>query len=936
MNINSSSYWSASRASSNGLSGLVSGMDTESMVQKMLSGTQKKIDTQKGLKQQTLWKQVMYRDIIKTVNSFQKKYFDKSFDATSQTNFASEAFFNAMKADLKSGSGIKIISADSSALTGDMKVKIKQLATAAKIEGAEGHKVSTGTVTGEGIDAEALKKAMEKTITLTVKNGGSGTKEVKVDLAGLTTEKEIADKINQELSTQSVEGVTASVTNGRLSIEDKNKSVTTIKTSELGGRMTGLTSWAKEEDDKKTSQKFTADKTMEPKASLSFDVNLDGVNKTINLDNLKAAGGTPTMEEIKTAINEKLDLAFGKGSLKVEVVNGAGVGGQGQALKFSYGEKLQNEKGHNFRLTGRDLNLFGITPGSSSNISTSTKLGDIPGVVGGLFEFTINGEKFSFDQNTTVGEMMNQINSSGAGVKLSYSSLSDTFVLESSSTGANFSIDIQQTTGNLLSAMFGKKDGKSIIGEGSQSVSERLTTGKIEGKKLSDQLTDGKKIKGGTIQFTVNGEAFEFTLPDKEDGYTVEEFDSKFNGFLKEKFGEDIKYNKDTGALEVKKAGYEVSVTKASLTDTKDGSLDMGLTGKDNLATGETAINDVLNFSDADKSALNGAAKLSDLNGSGSNNGVTFKDGRLTVTQEGASKLPDLMKGVEFGTGTVAEGVSTKGTDAIVTINGVETTRSSNTFTVDGITMELTGVHKEGEEAVIGTSRDIDTIVKGFESFVKDYNEMLDTIYGYTDANAEFRKYPPLTDAQKKEMSDREIELWEEKAKTGLIRRDPDVEHFLSQMRIAMYEKPNGAKFALYDIGLETGKYTDKGKLTLDTTKLRNALAQDPASVEQLFLDAKEGLSNKMMDIIKDATNPSSASPGTLVKLAGSEGYATDKNNTLTRRIAEIDERIKNLERKYEKEKQRYWNQFNRMESILANFNSQSSMIQSQFMGMGY
>ena len=64
MNINTSNYWSASSASSNGFSGLVSGLDTESMVEKMLSGTQSKIDAQKALKQQITWKQTMYRDII--------------------------------------------------------------------------------------------------------------------------------------------------------------------------------------------------------------------------------------------------------------------------------------------------------------------------------------------------------------------------------------------------------------------------------------------------------------------------------------------------------------------------------------------------------------------------------------------------------------------------------------------------------------------------------------------------------------------------------------------------------------------------------------------------------------------------------------------------------------------------------------------------------
>lgn len=71
--VSSSSTYSAttSAASSNGLSGLMSGMDTEAMVEKLLSGTQSKIDDQEALKQQTTWKQEIYREIISQLNSFQ-------------------------------------------------------------------------------------------------------------------------------------------------------------------------------------------------------------------------------------------------------------------------------------------------------------------------------------------------------------------------------------------------------------------------------------------------------------------------------------------------------------------------------------------------------------------------------------------------------------------------------------------------------------------------------------------------------------------------------------------------------------------------------------------------------------------------------------------------------------------------------------------------
>ena len=80
VNAASSSY--VNKASSNrGFSGLASGVDTESMVEQMLAGTQNKIDKQNAIKQQIEWKQEIYRDIISQINTFHDKYF--SYSSTS-------------------------------------------------------------------------------------------------------------------------------------------------------------------------------------------------------------------------------------------------------------------------------------------------------------------------------------------------------------------------------------------------------------------------------------------------------------------------------------------------------------------------------------------------------------------------------------------------------------------------------------------------------------------------------------------------------------------------------------------------------------------------------------------------------------------------------------------------------------------------------------
>lgn len=936
MNINTSNYWSTSTASSKGVSGLVSGLDTESMVEQLLSGTQTKIDDQKALKQQTEWKQDIYREIITTINDFQNKYFNTSVDASASMNFASSDFFNSMKAELTSGSGLKVVSADSSAITGDMRVKIDQLAAAAKFNSQEGHTVSSNTVAGKALSQDDLKNITNRTLVLDVGKDKDNIKKVKIDLMGCTTTQNVEKKIKESLEAADVKDVTVSTDAGVLSLKVASGSENQVKVSEdssqLALQMSGLSKpTVSEGTDKSTIIRGTE---MKPTASLSFTVSLDGVQKNITLDNLDDIAGDFTPEKLANCINDKLNAAFGKDVL----VAGFTQDERGKySLQIGYGTSMQNG-GHEFRLTGSDLNALGITPGSSSHVSTSTKLGDLAGVVGDAFSFKINGVSFEFSADQTVGAMIDAINSSSAGVKLTYSSLADRFTLESASTGANYQIEMSQEAGNLLSAMFGSQ----AVNAGQNLITKKLTVSTIEGNALTKDITEA------SVQFTVNGEDYTFSLP-RKDGedqkYTAKEFEEKFNEYLQEEFGENtISYSADSGKLTITDPNLQVNITNASASGE-----DLGLTGKNNLATGSTKISDVLNLTQEEKGALKAlVGNDATLDALTSDKDIEYKDGRLLIKTDGVAdsesvKLAqkfyqalDLQSGEEVavGNGTASEGNFTKGQDAIVSINGTKTSRSSNTFTIDGITMELTAVNKE--EAVIGTTRDVDSIVKGFQEFVKDYNAMLDKLNGYLDEKTEYRDYPPLTDAQKKEMSDREIELWEEKSKTGLIHNDSSVSAFLSQMRIALYTKPEGCKFALYDIGIETSSnYKDNGKLTLDETALRNALASDASSVANLFTDSVSGLSKQLNQIMKSAANRSSGSPGVLVQLAGAEGYGTDTNNTLSRELVDIEERIKDLQDKYDKEKQRYWNQFNSMESILANFNSQSSMIQSQF-GSGY
>ena len=735
--INTSNYWSSSASSNKGMSGMISGMDTESMVEQMLSGTQSKIDAQEALKQQTLWKQEIYRDMITTINDFRNKYFNFSVDASSSMNFASGAFFNTMKAAVQGGSGLNIVGADSSALTGDMRVKIKQLAETARME-------STVSLSPDEVQGQVFTNNLN-TLTLnfkqTMDDGSTQNVAVNVDLAGAADMDQVVQKITAALSSNGVDGVKVENVDGKLQMTvDKDNEFTyqSAGGSQFAMKMAGFSAGVTTEKSESGESviKVKGEFDQDPKVDMTFDVNLDGITKTITLKDITSASITDgTMEK---SINDQLKKAFGvsTGSGGKEV-NNVQVKLDGGKLTFTMSKKLTDEKGHSFTLTGADLTTLGITPGSSSVVSYSTKLSSLAGVQtgsNGKYSFNLNGETFEFEADATLGDLINTVNDSDAGVKISYSALSDTFVMETTSSGAGFSISVDDDQSNVLNAIFGN----------------------------------------------------------------------------------------------------------------------------------------------------------------------------------------------------ISKGTKVAGKDAIVEVNGVETTRSSNTITINGITMELTKADPN-EEIVIGTERDVDKIVEGFKSFIEDYNAMLEKLNGYMNEDPEYKDYAPLTEEQKKEMTESQIKLWEEKAKTGLVRRDSTVEAFLSEMRTIMYTTPEGSNIALYNIGIETGNYKEKGKLVLDETALRNALANDPSGVEQLFTQAQDGLAKLLDDSLKNVANTSSGSPGMLVQMAGAKGYSSEGNNTLSREVVSIEDRIEQLKSIYEKQKERYWKQFNTMEQVLANMSSQSSYIQSQF-----
>ncbi len=466
---------------------------------------------------------------------------------------------------------------------------------------------------------------------------------------------------------------------------------------------------------------------------ISLELTLDGVKKNITLSasdfmvDGEFSGDSVTSENIANALGAKTANAFGSyitfGVSDNKISFGIGITDKDGNL----------ENGHELTVTGSDSSYIGISAGSSTLVNGLTKLSSLPGLSAdedGMVKFSINGDNFEFNAaETSVSKMISTVNSGGAGVRMTYSSMTDSFVIEQTSTGKGFDISISDTSGNALSAL--------------------------------------------------------------------------------------------------------------------------------------------------------------------------------------------------FGTATVKAGL-----DAELTIDGVATSRSSNTVSFDGITMTATDI---GETA-IGTTRDTEKIIDGIKSFVNDYNTLIEDLYGRVTQDADYRNYKPLTSEQEGEMTDKQIDLWEKKAQTGLLRRDTDITSFIDAMRSAVYTSAQGSGLALYSIGIESTTWNGAGKLVIDEDLLRRAVEYNPEGVTNLFTDKTSGVATVLSSACDKAAKVSLSDTGSLVSKSGAKDWlAGEKNNDIFFDLERIKDRLDYLDNIYNSQKTRYWNQFSQMETIMSGFNTQSSMLVNMF-----
>lgn len=314
--------------------------------------------------------------------------------------------------------------------------------------------------------------------------------------------------------------------------------------------------------------------------------------------------------------------------------------------------------------------------------------------------------------------------------------------------------------------------------------------------------------------------------------------------------------------------------------------------------------------------------------------------GRIEIGGTGA----ELLFGAKDETDPDKMGYSiTKGQDALIMVKyagsdeEVELVRGSNSFSLDGMNVTLNGTFKaDPSDAITFTAKvDADKITSAVSEMITAYNEALELITKEVGTKPA-RGYAPLTDQQRDELSESQIEKWEEKAKEGLLFNDTDIRGLADKMRFIF---PSGSedKRLLESMGITTSNsYADNGKLVFDETKFRAVLESDPESVQQLFSrpagtngsDDKGGFMARVGSIFEMYASTTGSTKGILVERAGSTYAPTSiLNNAIQKQLNSIDVELKKLNKRLTTETDRYISQFTYLETMISQMNSQSSYL---------
>lgn len=292
--------------------------------------------------------------------------------------------------------------------------------------------------------------------------------------------------------------------------------------------------------------------------------------------------------------------------------------------------------------------------------------------------------------------------------------------------------------------------------------------------------------------------------------------------------------------------------------------------------------------------------------------------------------------------------------DAEIELNGATFTSDSNTFSINGLTINALGV--TDQEISIVTSTDYDGIYNTIKDFISEYNELINEIDKLYNADSA-RDYDVLSDDEKESMTDEEIEKWEDKIKGSLLRKDGNLYSVMNSLTSTMlggyyknnltdkqkkdmtaseieqwYKENGGKKLYLSDFGIKTKSYfecednehhayhidgdEDDEYAATKEDKLKAAIAADPEGTAEFFASLCKEMYSKLDETMGKTTTYSS-----IYKVYNDKQLKSDYES-YTKKIKEAEEELSDYEDKW-------YDKFAAMETALSKLQSNTNAVTS-------
>lgn len=873
------------------ITGLNSGLDTESIISALVSSYSYKTNKYKKAQTKLSWKQ----DAWKTLNTKVYSFY------TSLDSLRFSKNYN-LKSTKVSDSTKATVTASSSAPNGTQKLNILKVAQAGYLTGG---KLDDSTTTGTTL-AELGYTGGNGTITLTK---GDGTKK-NIEVSQGTT-------VNSFINSLKEAGVNASYDdiNKRIFVSSKD----TGKDNDFtltGGNVDGANALTKLGLNVKSD---ATDATYKTYMQYYGDGTQSGITAKVN-EAIKAYQDAQTAYKTADAQNSNISAGYGYASAYAAMKDAFAKSKLDPAQQEQLTQLLQ------MSATDRAQSVMD----SNGNIYKTEKTNDDGSVI---YSYTDASGNKSYIQSETTDSVTKYYTATASEVKYNKITASDGNEYSEDENGLyvdkegkKYFVDgsnLVETTGRKVNGSWEKTtDGKTVAFEASKKEEATKTVYTKDSNELSN-------AKSGTTAYT------DLAKKAQDEMKLSDEDMSSYLSTLATNVGTVNTYENTADTTledsnEYSRKSIIDKVHTAYAQNAAQGVTDLTNTFAAAIATNKTTMNTSQKTMDNNQ-VLADIAAMEDS---------TEKDAAIASFVKQVQSAHDIANNTSIEYNTDARKID--GCDSEIYLNGIKYTGSSNSYSINGLNItaqvvtDTDGKASDANAISITTSTDTQGIYDKIKDFLSQYNSLINEITSLYNADSA-KGYEPLTDDEKDAMSDTEVEKWEQKIKDSLLRRDDNLESLMSAMTSAMSGavEVNGKKYYLSNFGIKTLGYLnapknqqnayhidgdeDDANSSGNADKLMTAITNDPNTV----INFMQGLASNLYNSVHKKMQTSSLS----------SIYTVYNDKEMASEYSDYTDLIKKWEEKLQDKEDYYYKKFSSMETALSKLNSQTSSLSGLFGG---